>query len=50
MWRQFQRDRKNPDTMLHVTVPGEVNGKAGNFHWIVDPRGTLVHEQFEPFR
>jgi RHS repeat-associated protein len=50
VWRQFQRDRKNPDTMLHVTVPGEVNGKAGNYHWIVDPRGTLVHEQFEPFR
>ncbi|MEV4439200.1 polymorphic toxin-type HINT domain-containing protein, partial [Streptomyces sp. NPDC049577] len=48
VWRQAQRDPMNPDTMLHVSVPGEVNGRSGNFHWVVDPRGTLVHEAFEP--
>jgi len=48
VWRQPQRDVMNPDTMLHASVPGEVNGKSGAFHWIVDPRGVLVHEAFEP--
>ncbi|MFF8445998.1 polymorphic toxin-type HINT domain-containing protein [Streptomyces californicus] len=50
VWRQAQRDPMNPDTMLHASVPGEVNGKPGIFHWIVDPRGVLVHEAFEPRR
>ncbi|MFF2506029.1 polymorphic toxin-type HINT domain-containing protein [Streptomyces sp. NPDC058067] len=50
VWRQAQRDPMNPDTMLHASVPGEVNGKSGIFHWIVDPRGVLVHEAFEPRR
>ncbi|WP_241833352.1 polymorphic toxin-type HINT domain-containing protein [Streptomyces caatingaensis] len=50
VWRQAQRDPMNPDTMPHVSVPGEVNGNSGKFHWIVDPRGVLVHEAFEPRR
>jgi hypothetical protein len=50
VWRQVQRGPMNPDTMLHVSVPGEANGKSGIFHWTVDPRGVLVHEAFEPRR
>ncbi|MFD9436154.1 polymorphic toxin-type HINT domain-containing protein [Streptomyces sp. NPDC060002] len=48
VWRQPQRDPMNPDNPMHVSIPGEVNGKLGKFHWIVDRTGTLVHEAFEP--
>ncbi|MGW7003747.1 RHS repeat-associated core domain-containing protein [Streptomyces sp. NPDC054933] len=50
VWRQPQRDPMNPDNPMHVSIPGEVNGKSGIFHWIVDRSGTLVHEAFEPGR
>ncbi|MDT7654975.1 MAG: hypothetical protein QOI36_6382 [Pseudonocardiales bacterium] len=50
VWRQPQRDPMNPDNPMHVSIPGEVNGKSGIFHWIVDQTGTLVHEAFEPGR
>ncbi|GAB3164928.1 RHS repeat-associated core domain-containing protein [Amycolatopsis stemonae] len=47
VWREVGRDRRKPFNALHVTVPGEVNDRAGVFHWIVDYTGTLVHEAFE---
>ncbi|WP_093742803.1 polymorphic toxin-type HINT domain-containing protein [Streptomyces sp. DvalAA-14] len=50
VWRKPQRDPMNPDNPMHVSMPGEVNGKSGIFHWIVDRTGTLVHEAFEPGR
>ncbi|MDR1077552.1 MAG: hypothetical protein LBL55_02590, partial [Propionibacteriaceae bacterium] len=32
-------------------LPGEINGKAGTFQWIVDPTGdnpVIVHQLFSP--
>lgn len=34
----------NPATLIQL--PGEVNGVAGRFEYIVDKDGQLVHEMF----
>ncbi len=33
-----------------VELPGSVNGKDGNFSWIIEPDKTVNHRQFERIR
>ena len=33
-----------------VDLPGEINGKKGNFSWIIEPDKTINHRQFERAR
>lgn len=30
-----------------VELPGSINGKDGNFSWIIEPDKTINHRQFE---
>ncbi|MEP3244604.1 MAG: RHS repeat-associated core domain-containing protein, partial [Sneathiella sp.] len=33
-----------------VELPGSINGKDGNFSWIIEPDNTINHRQFERIR
>jgi hypothetical protein len=33
-----------------VELPGSINGKDGNFSWIIEPNKTVNHRQFERLR
>ncbi|MEH0019208.1 MAG: right-handed parallel beta-helix repeat-containing protein [Desulfobacter sp.] len=33
-----------------VELPGSINGKEGNYSWIIEPDKTINHRQFERFR
>ncbi|TXL02528.1 hypothetical protein BMR09_16700, partial [Methylococcaceae bacterium CS3] len=33
-----------------IELPGSINGKDGNFSWIIEPDKTVNHRQFERFR
>lgn len=33
-----------------VELPGSINGKDGNFSWIIEPDKTVNHRQFERLR
>ena len=32
---------------MHVTLPGEVNGSPGTFHWIIEQDGSVNHRFFD---
>ncbi len=33
-----------------VELPGNINGKNGNYSWIIEPDKTINHRQFERLR
>jgi hypothetical protein len=33
-----------------VELPGSINGKDGNYSWIIEPDNTINHRQFERLR
>jgi len=33
-----------------VELPGSINGKEGNFSWIIEPDNKINHRQFERAR
>jgi hypothetical protein len=40
--------RNRTGTVNLTQVPGELNGVAGRFEWIVDQAGRLTHQMFVP--
>ncbi|MCC5959790.1 MAG: RHS repeat-associated core domain-containing protein [Rhodobacteraceae bacterium] len=35
---------------IKIELPGAINGKPGNFSWIIEPDNTVNHRQFERIR